>query len=218
MSQPVTIEDIYKLFEQTSANLDKTNAALAQSSQEFDRRMAEFDRRMIDSETKAEKRMTEFDQQIKEIGKQIGGLGTKFGDFIELSGFTEDLTLTSMDSVLEERFGVEIIRYCAQITKGKENLKIDVLAYANGDVNAAYVVEVKSHAQEESIQQLKNILNNFRRFFPEHSNKTVYGILAAVDIPEDVKKKVFQEGLYFARISDDTFAMDTPDDFEPKTW
>ena len=216
MSQPVTIEDIYKLFEQT-------NAALTRSGEEFDRRMAESraeaENRAAEAEAlakqraaEAEKRMAAFDRQMKELGKQIGGLGAKFGSF------TEGLALPSMTRILGQRFGMEIIMPSVRIRKGKDNLEIDVLAYANGDVNAAYVVEVKSHAQEESIQQLKNILNNFRRFFPEHSNKTVYGILAAVDIPEDVKKKVFQEGLYFARISDDTFAMDTPDDFEPKTW
>jgi hypothetical protein len=37
-------------------------------------------------------------------------------------------------------------------------------------------------------------------------------------IPEDLKGKALTEGLYAARISDDTFAMDTPDEFQPKTW
>ncbi len=116
---------------------------------------------------------------------------------------------------------MEVISPSVRVRKGKENIEVDVLAYANGEVNAAYVVEVKSHAKPESIDQLKSILsilNNFRRFFPEHSNKTVYGILAAVDIPEALKEKALTEGLYVARISDDTFEMDTPKDFQPKTW
>ena len=205
MSQPITIQDIYKLFEQTNAILDKTNAALAQSSQEFDRRMAA-------SEAKAEKRMTEFDKQMKELGKQIGGLGAKFGSF------TEGLALPSMTKILGERFGMEVISPSIRIRKGKDNLEIDVLAYANGTVNAAYIVEVKSHAKEDSIDQLKTILNKFRQFCPEHNNKTIYGILAAVDIADALKQKALQEGLYVARISDDTFMLDTPDDFEPKTW
>jgi RecB family endonuclease NucS len=123
-----------------------------------------------------------------------------------------------MTKILGDRFGMEIIMPSVRIRKGKDNLEIDVLAYANGDINTAYVVEVKSHAKDESIEQLKTILRNFRYFFPEHGHKTVYGILAAVDIAENVKAKVLEEGLYFARISDDTFALDTPDDFQPKTW
>ena len=242
MSQPITIEDIYKLFEQTNASLER-------SSREFDRRIAESRaeaekraaeraaeaerlaaeraaeaekraaERAAESErlaaqraAEAEKRMAEFNQQMKELGKQIGGLGAKFGSF------TEGLALPSMTKILGERFGMEIIMPSVRIRKGKDNLEIDVLAYANGDINAAYVVEVKSHAKEESIEQLKTILRNFRQFFPEHGHKTIYGILAAVDIAENVKAKVLEEGLYFARISDDTFALDTPDNFEPKTW
>jgi hypothetical protein len=216
MSQPVTIEDIYKLFEQT-------NAALTRSSEEFDRRMAESraeaDKRAAEAEAlakqraaEADKRMAAFDRQMKELGKQIGGLGAKFGSF------TEGLALPSMTRILGERFGMEVISPSIRIRKGKDNLEIDVLAYANGTVNAAYVVEVKSHAKEDSIEQLKTILNRFRQFCPEHNNKTIYGILAAVDIADALKQKALQEGLYVARISDDTFMLDTPDDFEPKTW
>jgi hypothetical protein len=205
MSQPVTIEDIYKLFEQT-------NAALARSSEEFDRRIAESRAEAEQRAAEADKRMAEFDKQMKELGKQIGGLGAKFGSF------TEGLALPSMTKILGEQFGMEVISPSIRVRKGKENIEVDVLAYANGEINTAYVVEVKSHAKPESIDQLKSILNNFRRFFPEHSNKTVYGILAAVDIPEALKEKALTEGLYVARISDDTFEMDTPKDFQPKTW
>ncbi len=205
MSQPVTIKDIYKLFEQT-------NAALARSSEEFDRRIAESRAEAEQRAAEADKRMAEFDKQMKELGKQIGGLGAKFGSF------TEGLALPSMTKILGEQFGMEVISPSIRVRKGKENIEVDVLAYANGEINTAYVVEVKSHAKPESIDQLKSILNNFRRFFPEHSNKTVYGILAAVDIPEALKEKALTEGLYVARISDDTFEMDTPKDFQPKTW
>lgn len=34
------------------------------------------------------------------------------------------------------------------------SLEIDVLAYANGDLNTAHIVEVKSHPREDSIIQL----------------------------------------------------------------
>ena len=45
-----------------------------------------------------------------------------------------------------------------------------MLAYANGEINEAYVVEVKSHLREEAIQQLRSILERFRLFFPEHKD------------------------------------------------
>ena len=90
-----------------------------------------------------------------------------------------------------------------------------MLAYANGDVNRAYVVEVKSHPREEPIAQIKTLLENFRRYFPEHGNKTVYGILAAVDLAPAIRERALREGLYVARIHDNVFEMGTPEGFRP---
>jgi len=36
-----------------------------------------------------------------------------------------------------------------RVARGGQHLELDVLAYANGEINAANVVEVKSHPREE---------------------------------------------------------------------
>ncbi|QUS59981.1 DUF3782 domain-containing protein [Synechocystis sp. PCC 7338] len=154
----------------------------------------------------------ETDRQIRELGKQIGGLGKKFGSF------TEGLALPSMERLLQERFGMEIISPSVRVSKAGQHLEIDVLAYASGDINAAYVVEVKSHPREEFITQLKKLLQKFRTFFPEHKNKKLYGILAAVDWSPNLKELVLSEGLYVARIHDEVFELEIPPDFQPRLW
>ncbi len=216
MSTPVTIEDIYKLFQKSQEDFDRRMAEsdrrAAEAKAESDRRAADFDRLAAESRAENDRRKREIDQQLKELGKQIGGLGAKFGSF------TEGLALPSMQKILGDRFGMEVISPSVRISKLGQHLEIDVLAYANSDINQAYVVEVKSHPREDSILQLKAILNKFRDFFPEHKDKQVYGILAAVDLPANLKDKILQEGLYVARISDDTFEMDTPDNFCPRVW
>ena len=73
-----------------------------------------------------------------------------------------------------------------RVSRNGKYLEVDVLAYANGEVNSVYVVEVKSHLREEGITQILNILEHFAEWFPEHKNKKLFGILAAVDIPETV--------------------------------
>ena len=83
-------------------------------------------------------------------------------------------------------------------------------------MNTAYIVEVKSHAREDSIPQLKSILQRFRTFFPEHKNKQLYGILAAVDMSPELRQKTLQEGFYVARIHDQVFELDTPENFHPQ--
>lgn len=169
-------------------------------------------RELIQSQQETNRKFQETDRQIKELGKQIGGLGKKFGSF------TEGLALPSMETLLRERFGMEIISPSVRASKNGQHLEIDVLAYANGDINAAYIVEVKSHVREEAIAQLKTILERFRYFFPEHQNKTLYGILAGVDLSADLREKILQAGFYVARIQDSVFELDTPTIFQPQAF
>jgi hypothetical protein len=152
------------------------------------------------------------DRQLKELGKQIGGLGAKFGSF------TEGLALPSMETILRQRFGMEVISPSVRASKEGQHIEIDVLAYANGNLNTAYIVEVKSHAREDSIIQLKSILQRFRTFFPEHQEKQLYGILAAVDMSPELRQKTLQEGFYVARIHDQVFELDTPENFQPQSY
>lgn len=174
---------------------------VAQSQKETENKFKETDQQI-----------KETDKQIKELGKQIGGLGLKFGSF------TEGLALPSMTKILRDRFHMEVISPSVRVSKKGLEAEIDVLAYANSSINEAYIVEVKSHLREEGISQLKEIMNNFRLFFPEHKDKKIYGIIAAVDLSEALKKRVLKAGFYVARIKDDTFSLDTPQGFKPKAF
>jgi ribosomal protein L9 len=194
-----------QLIESQKESRQETERQMRESRQETERQMRES-RQEVDRELKA------LSKQTQELGKQIGGLGKKFGSF------TEGLALPLMERILQKQFGMEIISPSVRVSKAGEHMEIDVLAYANGDINTAYVVEVKSHPREESITQLKTLLQKFRVFFPEHSNKKLRGILAAVDWSEDLKEQVLNEGLYVARIHDEVFELETPQDFQPREW
>lgn len=51
-----------------------------------------------------------------------------------------------------------------------------------------------------------------------HRDKKLYGILAAVDIPRDVRAKVLRSGIYLARIHDEEFELEVPEGFEPRAY
>jgi len=192
----------------TDEELKQLVASIAVTQQETARQMQETDRKMQETDRK----IKETDRFLKELGKQIGGLGEKFGSF------TEGLALPSMGKILSERFGMEVVSPRVRAKKQGENLEIDVLAYANSEINEAYVVEVKSHAREESIEQLRSILERFRQFFPEHKDKAVYGILAAVDLGDELRERILKAGFYVARIHDEIFELDVPANFKPKAY
>jgi hypothetical protein len=175
-------------------------------------RQAETDRQMRDRQTENSRLLDENWQMIRELGKQIGGLGQKFG------GFTEGMAFPSMQKILRERFGMDVVSVRNIARKNGRSLEIDVLAYANREVNEVYVVEVKSHLREDGLEQMKRQLREFHEFFPGHASKKVYGILAAVDIPEDLRARVLREGIYLALIHDDEFELQVPPDFQPRAF
>ena len=102
--------------------------------------------------------------------------------------------------------------------RGKEFLEMDVLAYSNQEINEVYIVEVKSHLKEEGIDQMLNTLNQFPKFFPEHQDKRIFGILAVVDARENLKKRVLKEGIYLAMIHEDLFEIAVPKGFKAKSF
>ena len=175
-------------------------------------RQAETDRQIRERQAETDRLLAENWQMIRELGRQIGGLGEKFG------GFTEGMAFPSMQKILRERFGMDVVSVRNIARKNGRSLEIDVLAYANREVNAVYVVEVKSHLREDGLQQMLRILRELHEFFPGHEDKKVYGILAAVDIPDDLRERVLSKGIYLAMIHDDTFEIRVPDNFQPRAY
>ncbi|UXE58669.1 MAG: DUF3782 domain-containing protein [Woronichinia naegeliana WA131] len=192
-----TADDVWRLL----AELATSQSELTAAQKETDLQLKEV--------SQAQKAT---DRQLKELGKQIGGLGSKFGSF------TEGLALPAMEKILRQRFGMKVVSPSVRASEDGKHIEIDVLAYTNGNLNTAYIVEVKSHVKEDSITQLKSILQRFRTFFPEHKDKQLYGILAAVDMSPELREKTLQEGFYVARIHDQVFELDTPENFQPQSY
>ncbi|MGH8500647.1 MAG: DUF3782 domain-containing protein [Methylococcales bacterium] len=203
----------------TDYELKELVASLAVSQKETDRQLRETDRQLKATDRQiSELRQSQQEtdrqlrRQIKELSKQIGGLGEKFG------GFTEGMAFPSMTKILTERFGMEVIAPRVKVRKGGDTLELDVFAYANSERKEACVVEIKSHLRADGLEQLRQILQRFRRFFPEHKDKKLYGILAVVDAPDDLRQEALAQGIYMAGIHDELFIMETPESFIPKSW
>jgi hypothetical protein len=174
-------------------------ASLAVSQKETDRQQKETDRQLKQT-----------DRQLKELGRQIGGLGEKFGSF-------KGLALPSMTKILNQRFGMEVVAPRIQSRNDGRSLEVDVLAFSKKK-DEVYLVEVKSHLREDALDQMRRTLREFHDFFPGHEGKKLYGILAAVDAPEDVREKILQEGIYLARVHDGHFELQVPEGFQPRAF
>jgi len=100
---------------------------------------------------------------------------------------------------------------------GREQ-EYDVLAWANGKVNQAVVVEVKSRVKREAIDQLIVQIEELPKLVPELAGKERLGILAGVDWDAGVMEAAQAAGLYTACIHDELFTLTTPQGFRPRLW
>jgi hypothetical protein len=183
--------------------IDQQLQELACAQKETDLQLKETSQQLKETDKQLSK-------QLKNLAEQIGGLGNKFGSF------TEGWAFPSMVKLLRNQFKIESIATNFQVKRDDKLMELDVFAYSNGNLNTACIVEVKSHVREEDIQQLLRQLTRLREFVPEHANKKLYGILAGVQFPKQMREKIWQQGLYLASIHDEHFTLQLPDNFQPR--
>jgi hypothetical protein len=151
------------------------------------------------------------DLLIEENWRAIRRLGEKLGDF------PGGLMYSEVAGVLNKRFHVTFTSKSARAWRGDAELRLDLLSYSHLR-NEAYAVELRESLGTQAIQQMLKILQEFRSFFPEHRDKKLFGILAAVDAPPDLQQKVLREGIYLARIHDGVFEVQVPEDFQARAF
>ncbi len=202
----LSFEKVWQMFQETDAKFKETDAKFKETDARLDKKFQETD-------AKIDRISEQIDKQSKAIfeqGKQIGGLNNKFGTF------AEGLAIPSIEDVLYKKFHVTHVTTRAK--NKKKRIEIDVLGYSNGTTNEAYIVEIKSHLRQEALEQILEIISNFKDAFPEHKDKKVYGIIASVDSNENYVKEIEKAGIYFANITDNLFKIRNSKSFKAKAF
>jgi hypothetical protein len=198
-----------EIFAETDARLHAINTALElliASQQETAERFKETDAKFKETDVK----FKETDKQVKELGKQIGGLGNKFGSF------TEGLALPSVQTLLEERFGVESFTRRLRHRTNGATIEVDGFGFSNGSRNEGFVVEVKSRLDTRAVEQTLRILKEFRTMFPHFSTLKLYGIIAAADAEDQALHEAWNQGLYVVLFHNELMDVRVPDGFVPR--
>ena len=95
---------------------------------------------------------------------------------------------------------------------------VPVVGHAGEKSDEVYLAEIKTQLREDGIDQILEHLRRFPRAFPEHRGKKLFGILAAVTIPDNFRIQALKQGLYLATVKDDVFELSTPDNFVPRAF
>lgn len=203
MADPVTLADIYALFQTSQA--------------EADRRFAEADRRLAETNAAADRRAAEADRQMQDLkriaantSREVAGLTTRWGQFVE------NLVEPSVVRLFQER-GIEVQETARRMKSQRPGaaMEIDIFA-VNGDV--AVAIEVKSRLSRQDVEDFLARLGRFRQAFPHYAEYQLYGAVAGIEIDAGVDRYAYQQGLFVIRQTGDTVAIANDATFQPAAW
>lgn len=192
MAQPITIDDIYALFQASQA--------------EADRRFAKSERQM---------------QELKQISantsriaastsREVAGLTTRWGQFVE------NLVEPAVVRLFQER-GIlvqETARRMRSQRPGAE-MEIDIFA-VDGDV--AVAIEIKSRLSRQDIDDFLARLDRFRQAFPHYCDYQIYGAVAGIEVDEGVDRYAYQRGLFVIKQTGDMVLIANDSTYQPTAW
>ena len=221
MSESVTIADIYKLFEQTNAALERSqvefNRSIAESRAEADRRAAESkaeaDRRTVEADRRtaeADRNMTKLEKTVERTSKAVDSLTTRWGRFVE------ELVRPAVVRLFRDR-DILITRTMERVRSPQSDfpMEIDILGVNGMKVVA---VECKSRLSKDDVDEMCDRLIRFKQSFPEYAQYTLYGAVAGIEINEGVDVYAYRKGLFVIRTNGDAVEIANDQKFKPIAW
>ena len=184
------------------AERDKENAErdkkISELKEKFLKEDAERKKESDERLKRIEKQIEENYELIEENGKLIGGLGN----------YTEAMAMSSIRRILEERFDADFLGPI-QYKRNKElaALQVDAWGLSRNGTGVAYIVKTKSKFRDEHIEQIWQLVERFRCYREEQA---VYPMLAAVQISEEQRQRVWAEGIYLIDINEGVFRYAEP--------
>jgi len=203
MTTPVTIEDIYKLFQR--------------SQEENDRRVAEADRLFVESKAEADRRAAEaaislakLERTVERTSKAVDALTTRWGRFVE------ELVEPAVLRLFQEK-GIDVKEVYPRARTKRQGLamEIDILAI---DDTELVLVECKSRLSKDDVDEFIEKLARFKTSFPHYKDYLAYGAVAGIEINDGIDLYAYRQGLFVIKPSGDSVAIANDDAFKPTTW
>ena len=206
MADPVTLADIYALFQTSQAEADRRFAEADRRAAEADHRAAEADRRLAELNAVAELRAaeadrrlaklnaaaelraaeaalraTESDRQTQELKRIAANTSREVAGLTTRWGqFVENLVEPSVVRLFQER-GIDVQATAQPIKSHRPGAEMEIDIFAvNGDV--AVAIEVKSRLSRQDVEDFLARLERFRQAFPHYAEYQIYGAVAGFGV------------------------------------
>ncbi len=224
MRQTKTIDDIWKLFQETNRlfqeskeksekDFEETRRIMRENRAETERMFQETERRFQETDREFKEvaqGFKETERVVKEVSRQIGQLGSRWGEFVE------GLIAPACIDMFTKR-GIPVDEVYPRIRKklGGQHMEIDLLV---ANTVAAVLVEVKSNLKVEDVRNHLERLSQFKSFFPRYADCTIYGAVAGIVIDADADLFAMNKGLFVIAQSGETVDIANDPNFVPRTW
>ena len=228
MSNSITIEDFYKIFQESDRQRQETERILRESFQrsqeeaerraeEAERRAEELDRRFAELAEDDKRRAAEADRTMEELKKvvantsrEVANLTTRWGQFVE------NLVEPGIVRLFQAR-GIAVKETHPRIKAKRSTvaMEIDILAV---DDNVAVAVEVKSRLSITDVDEFREKLGKFKQAFPAYKNYNIHGAVAGIEIDFGVDRYAYRQGLFVIVQSGETVEIANDETFKPKIW
>ncbi|MGK7944748.1 MAG: DUF3782 domain-containing protein [Microcystaceae cyanobacterium] len=199
-------QEAQRRSEEAERRFQETERILREQNEETDRRFQEMSQEI-------EKMSQEIDRMSKRVdlvSQQLGKLGGKWGLFVE------NMVAPACETLFLHRgIPVHLVSQRVKKREGGDTLEIDILVTNNDHV---LVVEVKSSLGLENIKELMEYLREFRHFFPEYSNKQLYGAVAGIEIEDGADRYAYRQGLFVLAQSGENVSILNDKQFQPRAW
>lgn len=197
MSETVTLNDVWKAFQETDRRIREMR-------EETDRTLRE-----MFAETALQ--FKETDRRMRETDRKLDRLGGRLGEFVE------GLIAPACETLFAQR-GIPVHKVSrrveAKLNDGRQ-MEIDLFVV---NTDAVVLVEVKSKLEVSDVREHLDRMAQFKAFFPEYADKRAIGAVAAMVIEENVSRFAIRQGLFVIEQSGDTLRMANADDFVPASW
>ncbi|MBF0141259.1 MAG: DUF3782 domain-containing protein [Magnetococcales bacterium] len=215
MSQAVTFDDVWKMFQETDRKFQEMVREDRERRAELDRRAQETDRKFQETDQQIKEvsaQMRETDRKVKEVSQQVGNLGSRWGEFVE------GIVAPACETLFAER-GIPAHRVSPRVKAisldGSRRMEIDLLV---NNTDSVVLVEVKSRLTAEDVRDHLKRVREFKEFYEGEGGARVIGAVAGILIDKDVDKFAMNEGLFVIVQSGDSVKLANDGKFVPRTW
>ena len=126
--------------------------------------------------------------EIERVTKIIRELGDRWAG----------MPMTSIINILSDTFKLSTTTHSMTKRVNDDFIEFDAFGYERGNIKTAVIVQINSHLGENAVEQLEETMAKFPIFFPDHADKKLYGIIACVHAPDNIKNLLRKKGIYLA--------------------